>query len=51
MLLTLLAGMALIRPSVGSQIYFRAETDAYQSSPEVLPSREYHCFAMFVARR
>ncbi|KAJ6786079.1 hypothetical protein PWT90_09852 [Aphanocladium album] len=38
MLLPLLAGLALVHPAVSNQIYFRAEPDAYQNSPEVLPS-------------
>lgn len=45
---TLLASLALIRPAVGSQVYFRQEGDAYQHSPEVLPSREFFTVVSFV---
>ncbi|KAM3514289.1 hypothetical protein MY11210_002079 [Beauveria gryllotalpidicola] len=39
LLLPLLASLALIRPVLSGQIYFRAQDDAYQHSPEVLPSQ------------
>ncbi|ATY62465.1 Glycoside family 3 [Cordyceps militaris] len=38
MLLPLLASLALLHPAVGRQTYLRSEADAYQHSPEVLPS-------------
>ncbi|KAJ4147553.1 hypothetical protein LMH87_002065 [Akanthomyces muscarius] len=41
MLPSLLTGLALLRPAVGGQVYFRQDGsggDAYQHSPEVLPS-------------
>ncbi|TQW00989.1 glycosyl hydrolase [Cordyceps javanica] len=38
MLVPLLASLTLLHPALGGQVYFRAEGDAYQQSPEVLPS-------------
>ncbi|OAA59990.1 Glycoside hydrolase, family 3 [Cordyceps fumosorosea ARSEF 2679] len=38
MLLPVLASLALLRPAVAGQVYFRADGDAYSHSPEVLPS-------------